>query len=271
MLIPIEPVGEHLDELDRQADSLDLFAAELDDPTALDSVAAGLGLVVTQAPPLYEGSRVQLGRFLVPDVHLWAFEATAGQTSAVSETSWAYYVFRVDSLLPAGLPELSEIRDEVARAARTARQWEATRAIADAMARAIVEGADLEQAAAPHNVRVQRLGPFTRVNPTPALRDAPEAIGAAFGLPVGTAGGPFETEVALLFVEPVRKYFADSAAFVAQREEMRAAVIQEARQARIQLILAALRQQANVVDRRRELQEAQQRQQQVPLGGPLGF
>ncbi len=272
VLVPIELFGAHLDEVDRQADSLDLFAAELDDPTVLDTVAADLGLSVAQAPPLVQGNRMQLGRFLVPDVHIWAFEATDGQTSQVIETDWAYYVFRVDSVLSEQVPPLDQIRDQVRREALRESQWEGTRDVAQRARDLVAAGADLQQVADSFGVQVQRVGPFTRLTPPPALGDAPDAIGAAFGLSVGQVGGSFEAEFAIYFVEPLRMVFADTLAFEEQKPQLLSELAQQVRNARVQLVLAAMRDQANVEDQREELERARRRaqSQQVP-GSPLGF
>jgi len=273
ILVPIEAYGDHLDEIDRQADSLDLFAAELDDPTVLDTVAADLGLPVAQAPGLYQGNRMQLGRFLVPDIHIWAFEATEGQTSQVIETEWAYYVFRVDSVLTEQVPPLDEIRTNVRRMALQQIQWEQTRALAEEVQAAVAGGADLQQAAAQFELNVQQAGPFTRLTPATAIRESPDAIGAAFGLDVTKVGGPYESQFGLFFVEPIRKVFADSTEFETGRGLMLAQLIQQATQQRVQLVVNSLREQADVVDNRQALEAARRQaaNQQIPGGSPLGF
>jgi peptidyl-prolyl cis-trans isomerase D len=263
ILIPVQLYGEHLRTVDRRADSLDLYAAEVEDPSILDTLAAELGLPVSAAPPLRQGNRLQLGRFVVPDVHLWAFETPIGYTSQVIETDWAYYVFRLDSLKAAAVPALDAVREQVQRAALIDRQWEATRAMAGRIKDAIAGGLDLPQVADSFELRMQRVGPFTRLNPGPALQGAPEAIGAAFGGTLGRPSGPYETEFAIFFVEPVQWSFADAEAFEAQKEQMHATLIQQARQSRLQLILSALRSEADVVDRRQELEEARRKAQQA--------
>jgi peptidyl-prolyl cis-trans isomerase D len=276
ILIPIELHGEHLDRVDRKADSLDLFAAEVEDPTILDTIAGAVGLPVVQAPPLYQGNRLQLGRFVIPDVHIWAFETQEGYTSPIIETDWAYYVFRLDSLRPAAVSPLEDVRDQVRREVLLERQWTAARALATQIEQAITEGLDLAQVADSFGLRTQRTGPFTRLNPGPALQGAPEAIGAAFGGTIGRPSGPYETGFALFFVEPVRWTFSDREQFQEEREELHSRLIQQARQAKLQLVLQALREQADVEDRRRELERALQQQQQQQQGqqmpgGPLGF
>jgi peptidyl-prolyl cis-trans isomerase D len=272
VLVPIELYGEHLDQVDRRADSLDLFGAEMDDPTALDTVAADLGLPLSAAPPLTEGNRLQLGRFVVPDVHIWAFEADEGQTSAVIETDWAYYVFRLDSLMSERVPPLEQISDQVRRLALQEKQMAGTREVAVRVRELLDGGADLQRVADSLDLRVQRVGPFTRVTPPPALRDSPEAIGAIFGLGVGQTAGPFESDLALYFVETLRKTFADRTTFEEQKTALLTDLIQQVRNARVQLVIAAMRDEANIVDQREELERARRRaqNQQIP-GSPLGF
>src|SRR5215210_6685073 len=110
ILFPIEVTGQHRDKLDAQADSLEQLGAERADPAALDTVARALKLPIGKSPPVQQGNKVQLGPLVIPDVAVWAFQAKRGATSAVIETSYAYYIFRLDSLHDAGVPPLSEVR-----------------------------------------------------------------------------------------------------------------------------------------------------------------
>lgn len=271
ILVPIELRGEHLEQVDARGDSLDILAAEQEDPTALDSVAALMGLSVNRAT-LYEGDQLRAGRAAVPDVGLWAFEALPDEISPVIEAPLAYYVFRLDSVAPAAVPPLDAIRDEVTAAARRAKKWEATRAVARRIGERLAEGADLADAARASGQQARVIGPFARVPLHPVLQDAPAAIGAAFGLPVGRTGGPYEGERAIFFVEPISRTPADSAAFARSLAQFRQQVVLQARQARVQAILASLRDRATVVDRRRELARAQREVPDLPFGGsPLGF
>ena len=257
ILIPIEQQGDHLDAVDVRADSLDLLAAGQDDPTALDAVAADLGLPVLPAEPLLEGNEMLIGGEYVPTISLAAFELQLGQTSEVIETPLTYYLFRLDSLLPSGVAPLDEIRDVVARSAMNAEKWERARAIAQEIAEALQGGASLRSATAQHGMQARSLDPFTRLQPGPVVAGAPEVVGAAFGLPVGTAGGPYESETAIFFVEPTNRQTSDSTAF---------------QRARIQIIMSSLRQHASILDRRREVLRAQQRAADAPFPvSPLGF
>ncbi|MEE8192714.1 MAG: peptidyl-prolyl cis-trans isomerase [Gemmatimonadales bacterium] len=274
ILIAIELYGEHLEEVDRRADSLDVLAAAQDDPTVLDSVAARMNLVLIQAPPVYKGNRLELsqGRYLLGDPAIWAFEAAVGQTSEVIETEWAYYLFRLDSVIPAGVPPLEEIRQEVAAAAQREAMWDTARSIADSVLSTVARGASLEDAIQGYRFTPQTVGPFTRVTPSPVLRESPEAVGAAFGLPLGELGGAFETDYAVLLVQAVSRQGADTVAFAAQVDQLRAEAVQLARQTRAQLVFTSLRQDADVVDSRTEMRRQQQQGPQLPFPtGGLGF
>ncbi|HET6922194.1 MAG TPA: peptidyl-prolyl cis-trans isomerase [Anaeromyxobacteraceae bacterium] len=273
ILIPIEPVGEHLTTIEAQADTLDLFAAEQTTPGALDDVAQRLGLPVAQAPPVLEGDRLQLGRFLISDAGIWAFSgARAGETSPVIETEFAYYVFRLDSLFPAGVPPLESIREDVARLAEIEKRRVALRRLADEIAARVQAGETLEAIAAARGLTVRVMGPFTRYQPPIPLQPAPAAVGAAFGLRVGQTGGPVVTPNATFFLRPLRKVLADSSAFAQQLETLRAQSYRRARQEQVELVLASLRDQATVRDLRRDVERAQrQAQSNAPQQPPTGF
>ena len=188
------------------------------------------------------------------------------------EAPLTYYLFRLDSLLPTGVAPLDEIRDAVARSAMNAEKWERARAIANEIAEALRDGASLVSAAAQHGMQARSIDPFTRLQPSPPLAGAPHVVGAAFGLPVGAGGGPYESETAIFFIQPTKRQTSDSAAFREQIDEMRSQVLQQARQARIQVIMSSLRQHASILDRRREVLRAQQRAADTPFPvSPLGF
>ncbi|MGH7567848.1 MAG: peptidyl-prolyl cis-trans isomerase, partial [Gemmatimonadales bacterium] len=251
ILIPIELVGAHLDAVEARADSLDRLGSEQTDPAALDSAARRLG------PPLergrvVEGERAFLGGRIVPDVSVWAFEAGSGETSPVIEAPAAYYVFRLDSLVPAGVPPLAEVRPTVLQAARLERKAAIVRPRAEGFVRQLRLGEALATAAARHGVPVQTLGPFSRGAPAGFLVGQPLVVGAAFGLRVGERSPAIHGDGGSFVVEVLSRRSADSAAWLAQRAAQRERLLGQLRQARINAYLSGLRAQARIVDRRRE-------------------
>jgi peptidyl-prolyl cis-trans isomerase D len=257
ILIPFELAGEHLDQVESMADTLDLLAAEQTDPAVLDDVARMIGETVFPAPPVVQGNRVTVEGASIPDAGMWAFEAEVGEISQVIETPDAFYAFRLDSLRQAGVPPFEQIQPIVRRAAINARKWEQARALANDLSEQLRGGQPLMEVALANVLSARTYGPMTRVSPAPALRPYPQLIGAGFGLGVGEPGKPIETDDAIFLVEPASKQLADSSAFVEQLPTQRQNVLSAARQNRVSLFLLSLRDNANVVDRRREIEQAQ--------------
>lgn len=257
ILIPVALQGAHQDRVEARADTLDRLAAEQADGSALDRVAPQLGLPLAHAPRLIEGDRMTLGggggRDVIPDVSVWAFETRVGETSHVIEAPSGYYVFRLDSLTPAGVPPLGDVREVVLAAVRVEKKRELARRRAEELAGALRGYPSLGAAGAARGVPVQTLGPFTRLNPPGPLRQEPLAVGAAFGLRTSEQSGLIVGQSGFFFVEPLTRKLADSTTWLAQRDAQRESLLQPARQARVQAYLAALRARAKIVDRRKEV------------------
>jgi peptidyl-prolyl cis-trans isomerase D len=247
ILFPIEVTGSHRDVLDAQADSLEHLAAEKSDPAALDTVARALKLPIGHSGPVQQGSRVQLGQLVVPDAGVWAFQAKVGATSPVIETSIAYYIFRLDSLQPAGVPPLAQIRSSVASALRDQKKWNAAREIGKDYLKRLEQGSTMAQAAAAMKLPNKEFGPFSRINP-PLTN--PIVVGTAFGLKKGERSGVLDTKDGLYVLETLDHISADSTKFAKELDEYRARLINVAKQERVRNYLASLRKSAKVVDNR---------------------
>jgi peptidyl-prolyl cis-trans isomerase D len=264
ILIPIQLTGKHQEDVDAKIDSLERRAADQMDGALLDSAGAVIGARVLQAPPVFEGERAMAGAATVSDAGIWALEARTGETSPVIESGQASYVFRLDSLVPGGVPPLTEIRDLVAGTIRLKKKLEATRQITQGIVADIREGrTTLDSVAKRYNGALLRVGPFNRVNPPTGLQAEPALVGAAFGTPLNGVSPPVVGEQAVYLVQPVSRRLADSAAFAKQLPAEREQTLQVARQARVRLVVNSLRAQAKVDDRRKALAEAQRKAEQA--------
>ena len=254
ILFPIEVTGAHRDQLDAQADSLEQLGAERTDPAALDTVARALKLRIGRAAPVQQGTKVQLGNLVVPDAGVWAFQAKPGATSPVIETSFAYYLFRLDSLHEAGVPPLSEIRASVAASVRDDKKWSAARGLAKTYLKRLEEGSSMSQAAAAMKLPHREFGPFSRINP-PLTN--PVVVGTAFGLKKGERSGILDTKDGIYVIEVLDRVKADSAKFTKELDQYRARSINTAKQERVRNFLTALRKNAKVVDNRDKVLQQQ--------------
>jgi peptidyl-prolyl cis-trans isomerase D len=270
ILVPIEVAGTHRDQLDAEADSLETLAAERLDPAALDTVARVLNLPVLHSGPVQQGTRVQVGRFVVPDAGVWAFQAQKGEIGPIIEIPEAFFLFRLDSLQEAGIPTLATIRPAVESAVRDQKKWVKAREIAKDMEKRLDEGSTLAQAADALHLPHQDLGPFSRINPP---LPTPQIIGAAFGLKKGEHSKALDTEEGIYFVEVLEHAAADSADFAQHIDDLRAQAVRNERQQRIRSYMTALRDQAEIKDYRSEIYrttaqaEAQAERNQAQSGG----
>jgi peptidyl-prolyl cis-trans isomerase D len=255
ILFPIEVTGAHRDVLDAQADSLEHLGAERTDPAALDTVARALKLPIGHAPPVQQGSKVEIGPLVVPDAGVWAFQAKPGATSPVIETSFAYYIFRLDSIQPAGVPPLAQIRNSVAGVVRDQKKWDAAREIAKAYVKRLEAGSTMAQAAAEMKLPNKEFGPFSRINP-PLTN--PVVVGTAFGLKEGERSGVLDTKDGVYVIQTLQHIQADSAKFVKELDQYRARLINVAKQERVRNYLEALRKSAKIVDNREKVLRATQ-------------
>ena len=256
ILIPIEVAGEHRDHLDAEADSLERLAAEREDPAALDTVSKALSLPIGGTGGVQEGTRVQVGNLVVPDAGAWAFGGSKpGHTSPVIETSFAFYIFRIDSLQAAGVPPLAQVRPAVEFALRNDKKKQLVKPKAEEYLKRLANGESMAAAAKAMNLPNREFGPFSRVNPP--LTD-PMVVGTAFGLEKGQRSGLLDTPDGMYVMESLERVPADSAKFVKELDEYRTKMIDMARQARVRGYLAALRQSAKIVDNRARLRQQQQ-------------
>ncbi|MEP6590094.1 MAG: SurA N-terminal domain-containing protein [Gemmatimonadota bacterium] len=251
ILIPIELAGAHRDLVDGQADTLERLAAEHLDPAALDTAARALKLPIGQSGPVQEGSRVLLGTYVIPDAGVWAFQAKVGETSPVIDGDAAFYVFRLDSMQSAGTPPLAQVQRGVTSVVMDAKKDAKAKAIATELERRLTIGLQLPEASKAMGLPNREFALFSRVNPPLTV---PQVIGAAFGSPKGKPSPIIESPDGLYVIEVLEHVPADSAAFVRDKDQIRADMIRAARQDRVRQFLAALRADAKVKDERAALQ-----------------
>jgi peptidyl-prolyl cis-trans isomerase D len=253
ILVAFERTGARLDTLEARVDSLDRLAAEQTSPGALDGAARTLGLGINRAPPVRQGQPLLLGRFLVPNVSVWAFESRPGETSEVIENGGAYYVFRLDSVQAAGVPPLAQVEVAVRNGVLREKKRAAAETIAHDAEGRLRAGRTLDQVAQELRLPVVTIGPFSRTSTVRLLGAATAAVGTAFRLRVGERSGLLANDEGYFFLEPQRLVRADSAQWRTQLEVQRVTVLRAARQIRIRMFLEGLRAAAQVDNKLPEL------------------
>ena len=255
ILVPVQQSDSSASRVDRRADSLANAVANSVQPARFDSVVKAMGLNVSQAA-VTEGNPLLVGSRYVPDVAAWAFSgAQRGEVSDLISADDGYYVARLDSLTPGGVPPLADVHDAIRSQLATARKEEQLMPRAAALSTAAM-GSSLEQAASASGQQLQQTPFFTRVSGTPGLGTFSRATGAAFALPVGAVSSPVSTGDGLAVLRVDRRINTDSSAWVAQKPLQRRQVELAFQRQSVQQFLTNLREAANIEDRRAEVRAA---------------
>ena len=241
-----------------RADSLERASAQAESRAQFDHAAKMMGLTpavihVTEGTPAFLNGRQ------VPSVSAWAFGgAKVGESSDLYESENGFYLARLDSLTPGGLPAFEAAKPEIIRALARKRALDRLATKAQEIATKAA-GSSLEQAAKAGNHEAIKSPPFTRTSFVPDLGQMTEAVGAAFSLPVGAVSAPIKTQNAVFVLRVDRRVPSDSAAWLKQKDTQRQTVMQTLHSERLEEFLADLRQVAKIVDNRKVLETANRR------------
>lgn len=253
ILLPIVQSDSTAQRVTTLADSVADVAAGATDPARLDSAAKRFNLPIARAVAT-EGEPLMWSGNYVQDLGAWAFRGTqVGEVSDIVQAPDAFYLARLDSLEPGGDVEVDDVREEVRRLLITRKKVDQLMPRAQQVANAVVAGKSLEQAAQENGLTVERTGMFTRVALVPGLGRLNEAIGAAFGLPVGATSAPVKTEDGVFIIRVDARVNASRSEWEAQKEQQGQQVVLRLRRQRIQDFVTALRKEADVDDRRNEV------------------
>ena len=243
---------------DLRADSLAVIAGGSTEATKLDSAAARLNLLITQIP-VVEGQAATYRGEVVNGISGWAFTGSSvGDVSDLIDNEGGYYLVRLDSLTPGGPQPLEVVREDIMNALKERKSVASLMAQAEAFL-ADAKATSLEAAAQKAGLTVEKAGPFNRLGFVQGLGYYNEAVGAAFGLPIGTPGLVRTTEAAFV-IRPDSRREAPLDAFDAQKATQRTQTVNALREAKVRGFLDALRRNADIEDHRREINAALRRQ-----------
>ena len=258
ILLHIQQSDSAAAKTDRRADSLARMAASTDQPAKFDEAARALQIPVIRSS-VVEGNTMTVNGQYIPSVGPWAFQgAKPGETSEIFDAEDGYYLARLDSLTPGGALSLDQAKQDI----RTylLRQKKIDALIPQARNYAKVAAASsLEQAAKLMNLQVVSTKPFTRVTGVTELAQAPEAVGAAFMLPLHTISEPIRSTGKVVVERADNRIPASRAAFETQKGALRAQSLQQLRQQRVREFLANLKAVAKIDDKRKQVEASARR------------
>jgi peptidyl-prolyl cis-trans isomerase D len=243
---------------DRRADSLARIAANADQAAKFDSAARALRIPVLKAEAI-EGNSLTVNGQYIPSVGPWAFEgAKPGESSELFDAEDGYYLARLDSLVPGGTLSLDQAKQDIRTYLMKQKKLDALMPQAANIAK-LAAASSLEQAAKVTGLEVVKTKPFTRVTGVPELTNLPEAVGAAFSLPLHVVSAPIKATGGVVVERVDNRVPASRTAFEAQKDGLRQQALGQLRQERVREFLSNLKAVAKIDDRRKSVEASARR------------
>lgn len=253
ILLSVRLTPESEDELFDRMDELEGVALV----DGLELAADSVGVPVSTAVTVTEGFDFVPGAGALGVAVDWALDPATplDEVSEFFRNATGYHILEVVSRTPGGNFAFEEVREQIRQilAAEAREEW-ARRRAADAMEQ--IRGASsLEAAAAQLGWPLDTVGPFSRREFVPGLGRDTEAIGAAFGAPVGQVLGPFAAADVAVVLRVDERSEPDPESFDAVKEQIKAQLVLQAGQLNVSQWIEGLRETAEIVDRRDRLSQ----------------
>jgi len=253
ILVPVDVSGTTEDSVFSLMDELEGIALR----TTLLAAADSLGIPVRTDIVLSDNSDFIPGAGALGVAPDWAFdpETEIGELSPFFENPTGFHVFELLGRQEGSIAAIEDVEPSI-RQILLARKKKAEAArIAANITTAIASGASLDEAAGRLGWNVQESETFRRGDFVPGLGQGTEAIGAAFGTPVGSVSGVVDPGDAVAVLQVVDREDATREGF----DQVKGALLDQLKSERtrdyVQQWLLALRKNATVEDDRARLQQ----------------
>ena len=262
LLLPFERYDDSEIALFTAADSLEELGASM----ALGEAASRLGL---EADTLSMLETLPLAPLAgdVSEGAEWAFdpETSPGDVSPVYENRTSFYALELGSVDPEHYITAEQAEVAIRGDIATLKKVDVAMDEARAAAEEVRSGRTLAEVARELGVEVRDAGPFTRIEFVPGLGQYNAAVGTAFGLEVGEVSGAVRANRNAFVIERTASEAADSIAWLDQLDGQRAQLVAALREQRLAEWIDGLRADADIVDRRDEVLNADVEEDQVRL------
>ncbi len=251
ILVPVEVSAATEDSVFGVMDDLEGIGLRSNLPTAADS----LGVPVRTDVTLTDGVDFIPGAGALGVAPDWALDPDTqiGDLSPFFENATGFHVFELLGRQEAGIAPLSDVTGAIRQILVARKKKERAREVAAGLVEALDGGASLDEAAARFGWTVDETEAFRRGDFVPGLGQGTEAIGEAFGVPVGSTSGVVDAGDAVAVLEVVDRQEATEEGFEEVKEALLRQLAFERTQEYVQNWLAALREQATIVDHRDRL------------------
>ena len=196
----------------------------------------------------------------------WIFdpETEVGEVSPVFENSISFYAMELVSFDEERYLTEAEAESAIRSSIGIGKRIEVALEEAGELVEETRAGRSLSEVAPEFGLEVRDAGPFTRTRFASGIGRFNAATGAAFGLAVGEVSEAVEANGNVFVIERTASQPADSLEWIGQLEMQREVELTRIRQARLDLWIEALRDAADIVDRREQLLRSTEEQQAEP-------
>lgn len=263
ILLPFERTDDSEIELYTVADSLEV----LGESVALAEAAAVLGLEADTVEFL-ETFPLAPGAGDVTEGGDWVFdpETSPGEVSPVFENRIAFYAMELVSVDPSHYLTREEAESSIRASIGTVKKVGAAMEEARTLVAEVRSGRPLDEVAREMGLdEVREAGPFARNDNVPGLGRYNAAVGAGFGLEVGEVSDAVQADQNAFVIELTALQAADSLAWRDQIDVQRSRLLGALREQRLFQWIEALREEAEIVDRRDEVLDPPEAEDQVRL------
>ena len=237
------------------ADLAEAIAKEVSKPSDLDTAGKARGLTVQESGFFARGESIQ-GLGSSPEAVSQAFEMKVGEVSGPLQSARGFAFETVLALQPPSMPKLDEVKDRVRDEVIKQKARDLSRQKAAAVALKLKGATDFEKAAKAAGVDAKTTELITRDAPLPDLGIAPEAMDAAFKLPLGAVGDPIATDTGAVVFKVLEKKDVTPTEWAANVERFREEQIADKRNRFFNAYMAKAKQGMKIEFNREALQRA---------------
>lgn len=202
------------------ADLAQAIAKDVSKPSDLDKTASARGLTV-QESGFFARDESILGLGSSPEAVSRAFEMKVGDVSGPLQSARGFAFETVVAIQPPAMPKLDEVKDRVRDEVIKQKARDLSRQKGTAVAAQLKAAADFDNAAKAAGVDPKTTDLISRDAPIPDLGVAPEAMDAAFKLPIGAVSDPITTDNGTVVFKVLEKKDVTPTEWAANAERFR--------------------------------------------------
>ncbi len=227
------------------------YIAEAAKEQDLKSVAAAENIKLERTEPFTAGGFIP-GIGMEPRLSGFVFRSKKGAVSDVIYAERGYIVVRVADIIPEHIKSWSDSRETITAKLKNDKAMELARQKCQALYEQAKSTGSLAGAAAQIGAQVQQAADFTFSSYVAGIGREPRFVGAAFGLQPGAISEPVEGTRGYYLIKLLSKNSINEQEFEAQKEPLRAQLMQRKQQSIFGQWYTGLKDKADIKDFRKD-------------------